>query len=191
MSLNRFVILDRDGTVIVERNYLSSPDQVELLPMSASGLQRLTELGLGLVIVTNQSGVGRGLFTLDQVHAIHARMIDLLENNGCSVQAIYVCPHKPEDACECRKPKPKLIFRAARELGFRPADCFVIGDKACDIELGRSVGATTLLVRTGYGAEHAQNGCACPDYVVDNLSEAAEVITRIMDAYDRSEAKTG
>lgn len=84
MSFKRFVILDRDGTVIVERNYLSSPDQVELLPMSASGLRRLTELGLGLVIVTNQSGVGRGLFTLDQVHAIHARMIELFENNNAA-----------------------------------------------------------------------------------------------------------
>lgn len=180
MSTSRFVILDRDGTLIAERNYLSDPDQVELLPATIAGLQRLKRLGMGLVVITNQSGIGRGLFSLERLKAIHARMNELLEAHGCGVQGIYVCPHTPEESCECRKPKPELVFRAARDLGFRPADSFVIGDKACDIGLGRAVGATTLLVRTGYGAEQLRKGWVFPDVVVDDMGKAAEVIDKIM-----------
>ena len=176
----RFVILDRDGTVIVERNYLSEPDGVELLPGAASGLQKLQALGLPLVLITNQSGVGRGLFKMEAVDAVHERMMTFLEEQNIKLDGILVCPHTPQDSCECRKPKPALAKLAADRLGASPADCFVIGDKACDIQLGDNIGATTILVRTGYGEEETSSGRCKPHFVVADLLEAAQLIEKWM-----------
>lgn len=174
----RFVALDRDGTIIVERQYLSSPDQVELLPGAGAGLRAMSELGLGLVMVTNQSAVGRGYFDLARLEEIHGRLRELLLAEGVELEGTYICPHTPEDGCDCRKPLPGLLLRASGELGFDPADAVVIGDKPCDIELGRGVGATTILVRTGYGAEHEAAGTVTPDHVADDLVEAADFLRR-------------
>ncbi|MGA2031202.1 MAG: HAD family hydrolase [Thermoguttaceae bacterium] len=181
MTSRRFVALDRDGTIIVERNYLSSPEQVELLPGVGAGLRALRELGLGLLIVTNQSAVGRGYFDLARLEEIHARLRELLAAEGVTIDAIYCCPHTPENGCACRKPLPGLLERAACELGFAATECFVIGDKPCDVDLGRAFGATTLLVRTGYGAEHEGEGKVSADYVVDDLAAAAGIIEGLLD----------
>jgi histidinol-phosphate phosphatase family protein len=172
----RFVVLDRDGTIIAEREYLSDPAQVELLPNAARGLRRMRELGLGLIIVTNQSGVGRGYFTLQRVVEVHARMLELLKAEGVELDGIYVCPHTPEDNCACRKPRTRLLADAARELHFAAESSFVIGDKPCDIDLGRNAGATTILVRTGYGRESENDAAASSDYIVDDLEGAADAI---------------
>jgi D-glycero-D-manno-heptose 1,7-bisphosphate phosphatase len=180
MNRRRFVALDRDGTLIAERHYLAEPGQVELIPGAAAGLRRLAGLGLGLVVVTNQSGVGRGYFDLPQLDLVHRRLGQLLAEEGVRLDGIYVCPHTPEDDCTCRKPRPGLLERAATELGFHPRDGFMVGDKACDIEVGRRVGATTFLVRTGYGAEVAAGGRVAADYVVDDLPAAARVIERLL-----------
>ena len=173
MTPRRFVALDRDGTIIVERQYLSFPDQVELLPGAAEGLRAMREMGLGLVMVTNQSAVGRGYFDMARLEEIHGRLRELLLAEGVEFQGIYVCPHTPDDRCDCRKPLPGLLLRASRELGFDPADAIVIGDKPCDIGLGQTVGAKTILVRTGYGAEHEAAGRIAADYFVDDLLAAA------------------
>lgn len=167
------VFLDRDGTIIEERNYLSDPAGVALLPGAARGLARLRDLGLPLVLVTNQSGVGRGYFGRDAVERVHGRLIALLAEHGVRLSAIYSCPHTPADACGCRKPSPGLLTRAAGELNLNLSRSYVIGDKPCDIELGLVVGATTILVRTGYGARHAQAGDCAPDLVAADLAEAA------------------
>ena len=177
-SQRRFVVLDRDGTINFERDYLSSPDQVELLPHACEGLRAMRALGLGLVVVTNQSAVGRGYFDLARLEEIHARLRELLAREGVELDGIFVCPHTPSDGCECRKPLPGLLQRAAAELGFSPRECFVIGDKPCDIDLGKAVGATTVLVRTGYGAEHETAGTAAADFVADDLRAAAQWIGR-------------
>jgi D-glycero-D-manno-heptose 1,7-bisphosphate phosphatase len=176
----RFAILDRDGTIIAERHYLSDPEQVELLPGASLGLRQLAQMGLGLVVVTNQSGIGRGFFDRDRLEQIHQRMQDLLAAEGVDLDGIYFCPHIPADACQCRKPRAGLVERAARDLGFDPKESFAIGDKPCDIELGQRVGATTFLVRTGYGAQVAAGNEAQPDYVVDDLSEAQKIIRRLL-----------
>ena len=176
----RFAILDRDGTIVVEKHYLSDPDHVELIEGAAEGLRKLQALGLGLVVVTNQSAIGRGLFDAAQLAAVHRRMHELLEAEGVRLDGVYVCPHHPETACLCRKPHAGLVQRAARELGFELAGCFVIGDKACDIDLGRGVGAMTFLVRTGYGAQAARDASVMPTYVVDDLRHVAQVIAGLL-----------
>jgi D-glycero-D-manno-heptose 1,7-bisphosphate phosphatase len=172
----RFVLLDRDGTIIKECHYLSDPQQVELLAGVAEGLRRMQELGLGAIAVTNQSGIGRGFFDEKRLREIHQRMLELLAIENVYLEDIYFCPHTPADSCSCRKPLPGLVEQAAEKYGFNPQDSFVIGDKPCDIELGQRVGAITFLVRTGYGAEVATSQTAAPDYVVDDLLEAAQII---------------
>ncbi len=180
MTKRRFVVLDRDGTLIVERNYLAKADQVELLPGAADGLRRLAAMGLGLVVVTNQSGIGRGYFDWHALDLIHGRFRDLLKAEDVELDGIYCCPHTPEAACECRKPRPGLVHIAARELGFDPGASFVIGDKPCDVELGHQVGATSFLVRTGYGAKVAAEGKTVPDFIVDDLVAAADIIQNLL-----------
>lgn len=169
----RFVLLDRDGTINVEREYLADPAQVELLPGAARGLRAWRELGFGLIVVTNQSGIGRGYFDTDRLNAVHDRLLQLLLQEDVTLDAIYVCPHAPENGCDCRKPRPGLVERAARDFKFLPSECVVIGDKASDIELGRAIGATTVLVRTGYGAEMERLATVRPHHIADNLGDAA------------------
>ena len=176
----RFVILDRDGTLIQERNYLSTPEGVEILGNAIEGLQQLRNLGLGIIVVTNQSGVGRGLISCESLEMIHDRMTSLLRDAGCDIDGVYICPHLPEDGCVCRKPKTALVLSAAGELGFEPSRSFVIGDKACDIQLGEAVGATTILVLTGYGARTVSDEAIRPDFVARDLKEAAEYIGNML-----------
>ena len=180
MTRRPFAVLDRDGTIIVEQHYLSDPSGVQLLPGSAIGLGHMHRLGLGLVVITNQSAIGRGLIDHKRLQEIHGTMLRLLEEEGVYLDGIYVCPHLPEKNCSCRKPGTKLLRVAGRELGFEPRRSFVIGDKACDIELGKRVRATTFLVRSGYGEHSASEGGLGQDYTVDDLQEAATVIERIL-----------
>ncbi len=176
------VFLDRDGTLIAERHYLHEPDGVELLPGVAEGLRRMALLGLPLVLVSNQSGVGRGYFGRGDVERVHGRLLDLLEAQGARLDAMYVCPHAPDQGCACRKPFSGMIERARTELALDPRTSFVIGDKPCDINLGLVVNATTFLVTTGYGAAHASAGDCRSQYVVSGLVEAADIIESILAA---------
>jgi D-glycero-D-manno-heptose 1,7-bisphosphate phosphatase len=189
-KLKRFAVLDRDGTIIEERKYLADAAQVKLLPGAAAGMHALSELGVGLVVVTNQSGIARGYFGEDDLKAVNQRMIELLESHSVLIAGVYVCRHLPEDGCECRKPRAGLLMRAASDWGFDVSECFVAGDKACDIELGRNVGATTFLVRTGYGAQLAESGYAEADFIVNDLAEIAETVDRCLaDARVRKAAR--
>jgi len=172
----RYVLLDRDGTINRDRHYIADPGLVELFPGVGAALRDLRADGFGLAVVTNQSGVARGKITPAQLEAVNARVGELLAAEGVTLEGIYVCPHGPNDGCDCRKPLPGLIERAARELGFDPAQSFVVGDKGIDIGLGRNVGATTVLVRTGYGAETERDRLAEPDHIADDLTGAAQWI---------------
>lgn len=172
----RYVVLDRDGTLIVERHYLSDPDRVELIAGAATALRTLQSMGWGLVLLTNQSGIGRGLFTAEQLDAIHERLVALLAAEGVRLTGIYVCPHRPEDGCGCRKPRPGLLERAARELGFAASQSIVVGDKPSDIEMGRRAGATTILVRTGYGEATAADASVRANHIVADVSGTVEIL---------------
>jgi len=174
------VALDRDGTLNVERHYLADPALVELIDGAAEGLRHLRELGLELLVITNQSGVGRGYFTEQTLASIHDRLRECLEAEGVELSGIYVCPHVPADGCPCRKPGTALLERAARERSFDPREAFVIGDKASDVEMGRRAGCTSFLVRTGYGAGVAASGEVDADFIVDDLREAARVLEGLL-----------
>lgn len=179
-AMKRFVLLDRDGTINVEQHYLSHPNQVELLPHSAEGLAELQRLGLGLIVLTNQSGVGRGLFDETRLGQIHDRLRGLLRERGVELDSIVACTHHPDEGCRCRKPLPAMAEAAAREHDFSLAQSFVIGDKPCDIDLGLAIGATTFLVRTGYGARYATHANLQPHFVVDDLLHASRIIAQLI-----------
>jgi D-glycero-D-manno-heptose 1,7-bisphosphate phosphatase len=180
--LKRFALIDRDGTINVEKHYLHKPEELELNPGAAEGLRKLTDLGLGIAVITNQSGVGRGYFDISAVEAVHAKLVEILAAKGVNIASFHICPHGPDDNCQCRKPLPGLAEEVAARHGVDLTQCFVIGDKQADIDLGRGVGAISILVRTGYGAEHEAKGLAKPDYVVDDLKAAADLIERLLNA---------
>lgn len=172
------VFLDRDGTIIFDRHYLCDPAGVELLPLAAAGLKRMQALGLPLVLVSNQSGVGRGYFGLHQVEQVNARLAELLAAQGVRLDGAYFCPHTPEDACSCRKPQPGLIHRAALDLGINPALSFMVGDKPCDVELGQAVSAVTFLVPRVPGSK-PDVSCR-PDWLAGDLDEVAARIEDVL-----------
>lgn len=175
----RYALLDRDGTLVVEKHHLSSIEQLELLPGAADGLRRLAASGIGAVIVTNQSVVGRGMLSMEELGKIHDELMRRLSAEGAGLEAIYVCPHRPEEKCSCRKPNTELALRAAQELHFDLRESFVIGDQSGDIQMGRACGATTVLVRTGYGRKSEEGGVQA-DFVADDLAGAAERIKPVL-----------
>lgn len=171
----RYVLLDRDGTIAVDKHYQRDPAETELFPGARAGLERLRRAGFGLVLVTNQSGIGRGFITLAEMEAVNRSVARLLGGEEVFAK-MYACPHLPDDACDCRKPEPGMLLQAAAELGFRPEDAIMVGDRDCDIGMARAAGARAVLVRTGGGRECEAAGRVKADYVADDLPEAAEWI---------------
>ncbi len=185
----RALLLDRDGTVIVEKDYLHDPDEVELEPGVVEALKKAREMGLAIVIVSNQSGIARGIFTLEDVEKVNARMLELLAAEGVEVDAVYYCPHHPHGSvsefsipCTCRKPAADMAEEAARELGVDLRKSFMVGDMVRDVDLGRVVGARSFLVRTGYGRgeeQHFRDWCINGEgSVCENLLDAVEHIRK-------------
>ena len=170
------LVLDRDGTIIEDRNYLADPSGVKLLPGVVEGLQAFKAQGFELAIITNQSGIGRGYFSESELEAVNREVLRQLTAEGIEVDGLWHCPHRPEQACRCRKPEPELLERALQELGYGPEECLVVGDKACDIELGARLGAQTALVRTGYGRETERQRRCSPDLVVDGIQVLASKV---------------
>jgi len=173
MIENRYIIIDRDGTIIIDKNYLSDPDQIEFETRAIAGLRLMRSFGFRLLIVTNQSGVGRGYFSLEQMNETNSKLIGMLEQNGIKIEGIFSCPHSPDKNCDCRKPNIGLITEAKEKFGFKPGNCIVIGDKAADIKLGKNICAGTILVRTGYGQKTESLDNTTPDVIADNLEAAA------------------
>ena len=187
-TTRRVVLLDRDGTINLGKHYLSTPEELELLPGAAEGIRLMRGLGLSTIVITNQSAIGRGYFGVDMLRLIHQQLREMLADRGAVLDAIYVCPHQPDDGCACRKPVPGLAWKAADDFGAELSESFVIGDNVCDIEMGKRIGATTILVRTGYGAQVITQALVEPDYVVENLLEAAQTIRSLVGAATGSHA---
>jgi D-glycero-D-manno-heptose 1,7-bisphosphate phosphatase len=184
-ATRRAVFLDRDGTIIEEVGYLDRAERVEFYPWTIDAIRVFNRAGLAVVMISNQSGVARGFFTETVVDHVHAHMAAMLAEGGARIDAYYYCPHHPDGKvagyarpCECRKPGRGLVDRAVRELDVDPARSFVVGDRWVDVALARAVGASGVLVRTGYGmsVEQQRPDDLTADAVVDNLIAAASWI---------------
>jgi D-glycero-D-manno-heptose 1,7-bisphosphate phosphatase len=176
MTARRFALVDRDGTINEEVDHLDDPSQLVLIPGSAGALRRLRELGLGIVVVTNQAQIGRGLLSEERLEGIHERLTAMLVAEGVEIDAILHCPHAPEAGCRCRKPGTGMAREAIARFGFDPAEAFVVGDHASDMGMGRAIGATTVLVLTGHGADERTNAGNDADHVVADLAAAVDII---------------
>jgi D-glycero-D-manno-heptose 1,7-bisphosphate phosphatase len=179
MNSSRAVFLDRDGVLIEEREYLHRVDQVAFTPGTIAGLKSLAEAGFQLLIVTNQSGVGRGYYTMADVEKVHAHILAEFQKSGVYIQQIYVAPETPDQPSRARKPSPQFLFDARDAFGIDLANSFIVGDKLIDLECGWNAGVRkSILVRTGYGRKTEQRGDAelSRAIVVDDLSAAAEWI---------------
>ncbi len=179
--MNRAVFLDRDGVLIEEKHYLHRPEDVVILPGVAPALARLGRAGFKLVMVTNQSGVGRGYFTMADVEAVHQRLCGELQASGAVFDRIYIAPEAPDQPSRGRKPSPQFLFDARAELQIDLAHSYMIGDKMIDLETGWNAGVRqSLLVRTGYGRQTELENPAqlARAGVFDDLPSAAEWILR-------------
>lgn len=183
----RAVFIDRDGTISEEVGYINHASRFRLFPYSADAIKLLNENGWLAIVTTNQAGVARGYFSEDMVQTVHDRMTAELENGGARLDAIYYCAHHPSVGeppyrfdCDCRKPKPGLIRRAAAELDVDLAGSWMVGDRYSDVELARNAGVKSMFVLSGYGRgewEHQRASWTTqPDSVAENLLEAVRLI---------------
>jgi D-glycero-D-manno-heptose 1,7-bisphosphate phosphatase len=179
------VFLDRDGTINEEKNYLHRIEDFEFIPGAPEAIRQLNQAGYLVLVVTNQSGVARGFFSLAEVDALHRHMVQLLAEYGARIDGFYVCPHHPTAGqgewrrdCSCRKGQPGLLLQAAAEHDIDLARSYMIGDKAADIEAGQRAGCSPLLVLTGYGQKTALNLATKNLKKFVDLQAAAEYICR-------------
>ncbi len=178
-ELARAVFLDRDGVINEEVNYLCHPDEFRLLPRTARAIRNLRQAGFRVVVVTNQSGLARGYFSQQDLAAVHERMLSELARAKTHLDGIYICPHHPDDSCQCRKPGVLLFQQAAEDLKLLLDRSYFVGDKVTDLLPGKALGGRTVLVLTGHGRREQQlagrQGFG-PDHVAADIYEAAEWI---------------
>lgn len=185
--MKRAVFLDRDGNVCEDVGYLGDPSKLVVFPYAAEAVRRLNESSMLAILVTNQSGVARGLFGEDAVLRVHDRLEMELARGGARLDGIYYCPHHPtigqppyRQACECRKPRPGMLGRAASEHDIDLSQSFVVGDKYSDVQLAHEAGARAVLVRTGYGRGEWEYDRATwprqPEHVAETLEDAVDWI---------------
>ncbi len=168
------IFVDRDGVLVEDIVYPYQIEDFKLIPSAIEGLKLLKEYKL--FIITNQSGIGRGYYTLKDFENFNNHLLKELKKHNIKIQKTYYCPHKPEDNCGCRKPKIKFLKDAEKEFKINLKKSFVIGDKKSDIEMGRNAGCRTILVLTGHGKKEKDDVTA--DYVAKDLLDAAEWIRK-------------
>ncbi len=188
--MNKIIFLDRDGTINIEKGYITKVHQLKLYDHAIRAIQLLREMGYRIVIVTNQAGVAKGLLTEDTLGQINKTLLRMLDSGNTSVDKLYYCPHHIEATipeykkdCNCRKPKTGMIERAQKELGIDPAGAYMIGDKASDIELAKNFGGKGILVLTGFGKEELKK-------IEDKALQPVYVATDILDAVEWIKAET-
>ena len=191
------IFLDRDGTLAHEVGYVNHPSRFRLYPWAVDAVRMINDAGLLAVVVTNQAGVARGYFPESVIHEVHAAMTAAMASGGARLDAIYYCPHHPEVGevpyrldCECRKPRPGLLKKAAAELGADLARSFVVGDRHGDLALAWSVGARGALVKTGYGLGELTHLSGAwtrpPDLVAEHALDAVERILILLETEART-----
>ena len=170
------IFLDRDGTLVEEVNYLHRAEEMRLFPSTQAALRQFKDAGYLLVVVTNQSGIGRRIYAEDDMRGVHDALQQQVEG---SIDGFYHCPHLPCDGCECRKPGLKMIRDAERDLDIDIPSSWIVGDKKIDVETGQAAGMATCLVLTGYGRSHQDALEQHPDVIAADLGEAATKILRL------------
>jgi D-glycero-D-manno-heptose 1,7-bisphosphate phosphatase len=177
------VFLDRDGTINLEKNYLYRIEEFVFIGSAPEAIRRLNDAGYLVVVVTNQSGVARGYYSLEDVEKLHKHIEDELAGFGASIQGFYTCPHHLEEgggeysrACDCRKGRPGLLFQAAEDLDIDLTSSFMIGDKLSDVEAAENSGCTPFLVLTGHGKSEQHRLAPGRAYICDDLAGAVDLI---------------
>jgi D-glycero-D-manno-heptose 1,7-bisphosphate phosphatase len=180
---NAAVFLDRDGTLNEDPGYLGDPEKLTLFPETGKALSILKEAGFKLIVISNQSGISRGLINEQMVFAVNEKVNELLAVHNTAIDAFYICPYHPEfsteEECSCRKPSPELVLKAAKEFNIDLEISYFIGDSKSDIECGQRAGCKTILVKTGNGSETfsiLQKQNKFPSFVADNIMDAAKII---------------
>lgn len=171
------LFLDRDGVIIVEKNFQIDIGEMEFYPKAADALRAVDKRFLK-VVVSNQSGIARKRFTQDDVEKFNLALSEKLNKEGIRMDGWYFCPHGPGDNCTCRKPLPGMLLRAAEELSVELKESWIIGDKSSDILAGQNAGTKTILVRTGYAGKEPDAIPVKPDHIADNLYDAVQFINR-------------
>ncbi|MDR3243788.1 MAG: HAD family hydrolase [Elusimicrobiota bacterium] len=175
------VFLDRDGTIIHDRNYLSSPEQVKLYSFSAKAVQKMQKAGFKVIIITNQSGISRGKFSEKELSLIHKRFISLLKEQGTKIDGLYYCPHIDSDNCLCRKPKIGMFLQAAKEHNIDLKNSYMIGDSVRDYISGVKMGGKGIFVLSGHGKkqkEFIKGQKIKPHAILNNIMQAANMIVK-------------
>lgn len=177
---NKIIFLDRDGTIIVDKVHAYKIEDLELLPGVPEGLGLLQELGYEFIMVSNQGGIAKKIFTQDDTFRFNQELISRLETAGVKILGSYFCPHHPEitGPCRCRKPNTGMVEKALQDHGIVLENAHVIGDRDIDIELGKNIGAKTFLLKT---TQYNNRPEAQPDYYINNLKEAYEIIKQLED----------
>ena len=174
------IFMDRDGTVSEEVGYMYHAGLFRPFPWAAEAIRKINDSGMKAILTTNQSGIARGYFKEEIVHQVHGILHAELQRREAHLDAIYYCPHAPDGNCECRKPKPGMLLRAAREMDLDLSRSFMIGDRYLDVQAAHSAGVRTVLVRSGDGAgevaKYADQAVPQPIHVADNLLSAVEAI---------------
>jgi len=175
------IFLDRDGVINknLDNDYVKSWAEFEFLANAKRAISRLTQNGYEIIVITNQAGVNKNLVSADMVEEIHCRMIDEISAAGGIIKKIYYCPHRQDENCECRKPKPGMLLQASQDYDIELDKAYLVGDSMRDIEAGASVGCKTILVVTGHGAKQISQRTTWkiqPDYIVEDLSSAVDII---------------
>ncbi len=177
------VFVDRDGTINVDVDFLSSPDQLQLIPRSAQAIRELNELNIPVVVITNQSGIARGLYSEADLTIVHHALDAMLLKEHATILEYFYCPHHPREGiapyvrnCECRKPNPGMLLEAQKKYGFDLQRSFVVGDKEIDVRTGKAVGAVSIQVATGYGTAEKGSCADVRDYYAADLYDAVQFI---------------
>ncbi|MBT3209810.1 MAG: D-glycero-beta-D-manno-heptose 1,7-bisphosphate 7-phosphatase [Bacteroidetes bacterium] len=180
---NKAIFIDRDGVLNYEKSYIKSPEELELFPFSAKAIKKINNSEYLTIVITNQSGIARNLFTEETLFEIHEKLHLELKKANARIDKIYYCPHFPEASenynkkfvrdCDCRKPKSRMLFQAAKDFNIDLSKSFMIGDSERDIIAGKNAGLTTILVKTG---KNIQNIKQKPDFILDNLKVAVDYI---------------
>ncbi len=173
----KFVVLDRDGVLNKDPGYVHKLEDFELYPDVIEGLNLLKN-NFKFIIITNQSGIGRGYFKKEHMHEFNNHMLNELKKHGIKIEKVYFCPHTPEENCNCRKPNITFIKQAEKKFNINLKESFVIGDHPSDIELGKNTNCKTIYLLTGHGKKHKEAIKNTPDFTANNLLEAAKWILK-------------